>query len=79
MDFSHGLYYGHAAFWVRTKVDQHLGSLSAGTLGSDLHFVFGAKASKLLTKGSIQIASASCGPRALSRLPWMRSLASWRR
>ena len=33
----------------------------------------------LLTKRAFQIASASCGPRALSRLPWARSLASWRR
>ena len=28
----------------------------------------------LLTKRAFQIASASCGPRALSRLPWARSL-----
>ena len=48
---------------------------------STSHSVFHIRCqgSRLLTKGAFQIASANCGPRALSILPWARSLASWRR
>ena len=77
--FSCGLPYGHAVLEVRMNFDQHRGTLPAGTLGSDLCSVLGVKTSRMLTKVAFQIASASCGPRALSRLPWARSLASWRR
>ena len=79
VNFSRCLFYGHATFgFVRTLTSSRR-AFPAGIPGPGLHSVLGVKDRRLLTEGAFQMASANCGPRALSRLPRARSLASWRR
>ena len=79
MNFSRSLFYGHATFGFVRTLTGNRSTLPAGIPGSGLHSVLGVKDRRLLTEGAFQMASASCGPRALSRLPRARSFASWRR